>query len=161
MSFKLLPICYQILSMETNGKTHTGFKTSSCLFFLFAADKIFQMPPIHITCFKDQPKNHPQQESGIHPQRAQSRDAWASSGSQELRGTTPAAAPPHHLLLALPGDHQDKSLILSGRAQSETVTARKEHGKNQWHLTRCGHSLKKPICPSAQSTVFKHGSSLT
>lgn len=138
MSFKLLRLCYQILPTETNGKTHTDKQLLVCfwfcffvfVFFLFAADKIFQMPPIHITCFKDQPKKHPQQESGIHPQRAQSRDAWASSGSQELCGTTPAAAPPHHLLLALPGDHQDKSFILSGRAQSEIVPARKEHRKD-------------------------------
>lgn len=29
MSFKLLPICYKILSTETNGKTHTDLKRSS------------------------------------------------------------------------------------------------------------------------------------
>lgn len=124
------------------------------------------MPPIHITCFKDQPKKHPQQESGIHPQRVQSRDAWASSRSQEPHGATPAAAPPHHLLLALPGDHQDKSLILSGRAQvrraqSKTAPARKgtQIGlvapDSMW-------SLSEETCLFISTThvVFKHSSSL-
>lgn len=77
----------------------------------FAADKLLQMPPIHIICFKDQPKN-----------ALSGNTAFIHHGSRAER-SEPASAPenqvaqlqqqPHHLLHALPGDHQEKSLILT------------------------------------------------